>query len=164
MSADGAGATFYDDELAARYSHLLDPLVAELRAFARDDERPRELARRTHGVVMLEGTPTGQAFPEASFDVVVMHDVLEHLLEPVDELSETHRVLRPGGFLAVETLTASSLDLHEQGIGWSLMNPLCHVNFLDERNGARALREAGFRILDFYSPHEDNWISYAEAA
>lgn len=36
-------------------------------------------------------------FPDESFDVVVTQDVLEHVLEPDDVLSEIFRVLRPGG-------------------------------------------------------------------
>lgn len=123
-----------------------------------------DLARRTHGVVMFEGTLAQRAFPDASWDVVLMHDVLEHLLEPRDELREIRRILAPGGFLAIETLSSASLNLADDGTEWTLMNPIEHVNFPDERAGARMLREAGFRILDLYSPHENNWIAYAEAA
>ena len=40
-------------------------------------------------------------FPDASFDVVHAHQVLQHLTDPVRALSEMRRVLRPGGLLAV---------------------------------------------------------------
>jgi len=36
-------------------------------------------------------------FADASFDAVVLKDLLEHVLEPVDVVREVHRVLRPGG-------------------------------------------------------------------
>jgi SAM-dependent methyltransferase len=39
--------------------------------------------------------------PDASFDVVHAHQVLQHLSQPVDALREMQRVLRPGGILAV---------------------------------------------------------------
>jgi ubiquinone/menaquinone biosynthesis C-methylase UbiE len=39
--------------------------------------------------------------PDASFDVVHAHQVLQHLTDPVSAIAEAHRVLRPGGFLAV---------------------------------------------------------------
>lgn len=39
--------------------------------------------------------------PDASFDVVHAHQVLQHLTDPVGALVEMRRVLRPGGLLAV---------------------------------------------------------------
>ncbi len=40
-------------------------------------------------------------FDDGSFDVVFAHQVLQHLARPVDMLREAHRVLRPGGIVAV---------------------------------------------------------------
>jgi ubiquinone/menaquinone biosynthesis C-methylase UbiE len=43
-------------------------------------------------------------FPDASFDVVHAHQLLQHLSAPVRALSEMRRVLRPGGRLLVHTM------------------------------------------------------------
>ena len=40
-------------------------------------------------------------FPDATFDVVFAHQVLQHLVDPVGALRELRRVLRIGGLLAV---------------------------------------------------------------
>ncbi len=40
-------------------------------------------------------------FADSRFDVVYAHQLLQHLAEPVTALVEAHRVLRPGGYLAV---------------------------------------------------------------
>ena len=39
--------------------------------------------------------------PDASFDLITMNDVMEHVIDPQRVLVECHRVLRPGGRLAL---------------------------------------------------------------
>ncbi len=43
-------------------------------------------------------------FPDASFDGVVAHAVLMHVADRLTALREFHRVLRPGGFVAVKDI------------------------------------------------------------
>ncbi|MCY4447513.1 MAG: class I SAM-dependent methyltransferase [Chloroflexi bacterium] len=40
-------------------------------------------------------------FPDASFDAVFAHAVLQHVKEPIRALGEIHRVLRPGGVVGL---------------------------------------------------------------
>jgi len=42
-------------------------------------------------------------FPDCSFDVVFSHALFEHLVEPPAALHEIHRVLRPGGMVALSS-------------------------------------------------------------
>lgn len=50
-------------------------------------------------------------YPDASFDVVLFCELLEHLaINPVFALAEIHRVLRPGGHLIVTTPNALSIE------------------------------------------------------
>ena len=46
---------------------------------------------------------------DASFDHVVMQDVLEHVAEPIRVAAELHRILRPGGRLQLRTPHFSSV-------------------------------------------------------
>jgi len=122
-----------------------------------------QMARDAHGVTMYCGSLAEQSFPEASFDILALHDVLEHMFEPVEEIREMRRVLVPGGLLVIETPTTSSLNFPDRGVDWSTISPLEHVHLFNERNAERILVENGFRIVDLYSPHEDNWIAVGEA-
>lgn len=120
------------------------------------------LARSAHRVEMHCGTLLDGLFDAGSFDVITLHDVLEHLLEPGDDLAEAERLLAPGGLLVIETLTSSSLELAELGADWPLLSPLEHPHYFSERGGATLIERAGLHVLDLYSPHENNWIAIAE--
>ena len=51
-------------------------------------------------------------FPEASFDVVHAHQVLQHLAEPVAALPEMRRVCRPGGTVAARDADYGAMVWH----------------------------------------------------
>ncbi len=71
------------------------------------DVAPEALAfcrARGHDQVR-EGSVLDLPFPDASFDLVVCHDVIQHLTDDVAGLREMGRVLRPGGALIVRTNT-----------------------------------------------------------
>jgi len=54
----------------------------------------------------------------ASFDVVVLADVIEHLEDPVDAVARCARLLRPDGALCVVTPDPSSLTARVAGSRW----------------------------------------------
>jgi SAM-dependent methyltransferase len=51
----------------------------------------------------------GLPFPDATFDVVVFSEVIEHLLRPELAVWEISRILRPGGVLVMTTNNASEV-------------------------------------------------------
>ena len=103
-------------------------------------------------VTFTTGDVYGLEFPDATFDVVHAHQVLQHLTRPVDALREMRRVLRPGGILAVR-------DSDYAGFVWAPDDPLLDrwlelYHQITRRNGAEAnagryllgwVRAAGFR-------------------
>ncbi len=60
-----------------------------------------ELARRGVTADLVVGDVHDLPFPDASFDVVHAHQVLQHVADPVRALREMRRVCRPGGVIAV---------------------------------------------------------------
>ncbi len=48
-----------------------------------------------------EGDVYGLDFPDGSFDIVFVRELLQFLAEPVRAVSETFRVLKPGGYLCI---------------------------------------------------------------
>jgi len=68
------------------------------------------------GVTFAVGDVYALEHPDASFDVVHAHQVLQHLTDPVAALVEMRRVLRPGGLLAVR-------DSDYSAFGWFPLDP-----------------------------------------
>ncbi len=62
---------------------------------------------RAHGVVPVRGDVLRLPFADEVADVVVAGEVLEHVPEPLELLSEACRVLRPGGLLVLDTIAAT---------------------------------------------------------
>ncbi len=101
---------------------------------------------RRRGLDVTVGTLADAQFQAASFDVVTMLDVLEHLVDPVAELREVHRVLRPGGLLCVETPNWGSVYRHILRRRWAALQPRLHLLYFDARTASRLLDRAGFDI------------------
>jgi SAM-dependent methyltransferase len=87
--------------------------------------------------------------PDASFDVVMIVSVLEHLWEPLRALQEIRRLLRPGGTCLVNVPSWRGkffLELSAFKLG---LSPACemddHKTYYDVRDLWPVLVKAGFR-------------------
>lgn len=93
------------------------------------------------------GTLKSLALPDASLDALTLWEVIEHLPDPLGELREMRRILRPGGVLALSTPDAGSTVTRMLGMrwpGWSKVPE--HLFFFDEASLTRLLRRAGFEV------------------
>ena len=74
-------------------------------------ERARAIAteRGINNVRFVTGDAHALPFPDASFDVVHAHQVLQHLHDPAAALREMRRVARPGGLIAARDADVGSM-------------------------------------------------------
>ena len=102
----------------------------------------------------LEAADIYDSFPDASFDVVVFGDVLEHLRDPLPVLRRSRRLLAPGGSVVISvpnvahgdvrlSLLAGRFDYRDTG----LLDET-HVRFFTRDNLDRFLRQAGFTAVE----------------
>jgi ubiquinone/menaquinone biosynthesis C-methylase UbiE len=104
------------------------------RAGAVLDQAKAHAADRGVAVEFRPGDVYALDFPDASFDVVHAHQVLQHLTDPVRALGEMRRVLRPGGVVAVR-------DSDYSCFSWAPLDPalthwLATYRAVARRNGA----------------------------
>jgi SAM-dependent methyltransferase len=95
----GCGSGYYTRELARRRAQVTATEYA-----------PASLAQARRNVGALAADVDFRVedaqrltFPDASFDKVLLSEVIEHLPEPERAIAEAARVLRPGGVLVVST-------------------------------------------------------------
>jgi 2-polyprenyl-3-methyl-5-hydroxy-6-metoxy-1,4-benzoquinol methylase len=93
------------------------------------------------------GSLESLAFADCSFDIVVAHEVIEHVPSPQAWLKEIQRVLKPGGLVALSTPNLAC----GRHLGWNswlgLRTSFEHLYFFSEASINRALSLADLQPL-----------------
>ena len=124
-----------------------------------------EFARRRFPYRFHLGRLVELSLAPASYDVVTMWHVVEHFLDPVEELREVGRLLEPGGYCVIETCNYDAWSRRLAEERWRFFIPPFHLFFFSPRSLARLLERAGMtlvRTLPRGNP-VNNWISVSRA-
>jgi 2-polyprenyl-3-methyl-5-hydroxy-6-metoxy-1,4-benzoquinol methylase len=116
-------------------------------------------ARERCQVEVYAGELADVGFPEGSFDVITMWDVLEHLVHPQAGLAETHRILKDDGILLLDTPNEGSLTrrvahLIYRFFGGRIVYPakslyhIYHRYYFSENTLRRILDASGFSVIE----------------
>ena len=101
-------------------------------------------ARRLPGVEAEVGDLADRRFETASFDAVMLNNVIEHVPDPVAVFAECARLLRPGGRLVMITPNLDALGHRVFGPDWRGLEPPRHLYLFTARTLRRFARRAGF--------------------
>lgn len=102
------------------------------------------IARERFGLDVFEGTFEQAKYPNASFDVVTLWNVIEHVPDPPATIREIGRVLRPGGLVVMATPNADAFDARLFGRYWALWEAPRHFNVFTPATLGRLFEANGF--------------------
>lgn len=118
-------------------------------------------ANKTYGIAIEHGTLESTPVPENSFDCIHLSHVLEHMHNPIENLTKIYRSLRPGGVLVVEVPYEFG-DLFDRFRELLLRRPRTpntvpssHLYFFTRRTLCRVLERCGFEILRSATPRRN---------
>jgi SAM-dependent methyltransferase len=88
----------------------------------------------------------------ATFDLITMLDVIEHLPDPMQGLRNAAATLAPGGALFIATPNFAGLPARAQGANWGLIEPEHHLYYFTPDTLGKMLEKAGFEIVEWRFP------------
>jgi 2-polyprenyl-3-methyl-5-hydroxy-6-metoxy-1,4-benzoquinol methylase len=94
------------------------------------------------GLNVIAGALDANTYPDNSFDIVLMGDVIEHLRDPLDLMRVVGRILKPGGAVIISTPDIA---------GWAArllqIKPEEHLYYFSPATITRLLRQAGLDVV-----------------
>lgn len=82
--------------------------------------------------------------PRDAFDWIFMIEVVEHLLDPVEDLRKIFSYLAPGGKLVITTPNAKGWRAKLSGFDWREVQNPTHINLFSQSSLVPELRKLGF--------------------
>jgi 2-polyprenyl-3-methyl-5-hydroxy-6-metoxy-1,4-benzoquinol methylase len=96
------------------------------------------------GLDVRHGDLWGADLPRDHFDVVVLDDTIEHLVDPARALREIYGLLRPGGLVTLNTPNDAGWLRRLMGRHWFHCKPPEHLYYFSPRTLRSMLERAGF--------------------
>jgi 2-polyprenyl-3-methyl-5-hydroxy-6-metoxy-1,4-benzoquinol methylase len=107
-----------------------------------------ETGKRLFGVDLVQGTVETLDAEPGSRDAVVMLDVLEHLVDPLDTLRRLRGVLHDEGMLALSTVNVAGLHARVRHGSWPwFIRP--HLHYFTPETLDMMLHKAGFTLVEW---------------
>jgi SAM-dependent methyltransferase len=109
----------------------------------------------------LDELPPGSA---GSFDAITLSHVIEHVHDPIDMLRRCRDLLRPGGYLWLETPNTESLGYSMYGASWRGLETPRHLVLFNFASLCWSLERAGFERVQRLQPPDVTASVFTESA
>lgn len=118
-------------------------------------------AQRKYSFSTFNGNIFEAAFPDNTFDAVVMYHVLEHVQDPLEVLKEIRRILADGGVVIIEVPHPNGIDaLLSRKLRKSIFDYPHHRFGFPKRTLKSMLLAAGFKVRTIESSPSFLLISF----
>lgn len=118
-----------------------------------------------HGFEALEYDGESLPFPDSHFDVITSWHVIEHVRDVRDTLAEWHRVLRPGGWVMIETPNGQCRKVKRRGPSYRRFWAHEHTYTFNRLSLEQFFSEARFQVFapPRLPPLQSGWASFPYA-
>ncbi len=124
------------------------------RGYGIDSDPVARVLAREHGVILGSRIQElGESY-NGVFDAVTLSHVIEHVHQPSDVLSHCYRVLRPGGYLWLETPNGKSVGYAVYGRYWRGLECPRHLVLFNRGALHACLEKAGFVDIKIRSTND----------
>ena len=106
-----------------------------------------EIARRKFGLHVICGDLGSDALQRASFGLITMWHVLEHLIDPAEGIRRAINLLAPGALLFIELPNWNSVGRVLRRTKWAQLKPPEHINFFNSRSLTNLIKRAGLDVV-----------------
>lgn len=113
---------------------------------------------REHGMRVHHGQIKDIQLENAPYDIVVAQMVLEHLYNPVAELKEWRKLIKPGGKLVISVPNINSLDFYLFKQYWYGLQLPTHLFHFTPQTLTNVLLNSGWRVVRI--SHQRTLASY----
>ncbi|MBS1790537.1 MAG: class I SAM-dependent methyltransferase [Acidobacteria bacterium] len=134
-------------EIGCSTGEMLAAACDSFEVFGVEADAASSRIARERGLHCFNGALADAKFADASFDVAALYHVIEHFPGPRAELMELARILKPGGWLVVETPNIANLWFRLLGERWRQFIP-DHLFFFTPQTITRLCEETGFEIIE----------------
>jgi 2-polyprenyl-3-methyl-5-hydroxy-6-metoxy-1,4-benzoquinol methylase len=111
------------------------------------------------GEAVHVGTLADAPHPEASFDLITIWDVVEHVVDPHALLVRARELLAPGGLLVIETQDIDSAFARALGPRWHHYKHAEHISHFTPSSARTLLQGAGLRVTRLTHSHAGKYVS-----
>jgi 2-polyprenyl-3-methyl-5-hydroxy-6-metoxy-1,4-benzoquinol methylase len=126
---------------------MLRALGARVVAGCEMDADAARWAAQHYDLSIHVGSADSLTAPEGGFDLVLLSEVIEHVLDPVALVRSCARLLRPGGWLCLSTPNEGVR--HRAGSSWTqLQIEFDHLTLFNDHSIRRCLRAAGMAPVE----------------
>jgi SAM-dependent methyltransferase len=123
------------------------------------DQNVRKIADHFHFKVQF-GTFDSARYSAGFFDYVTLHQVIEHVENPIDTLKRIAEVLRPGGYAVLTTPNANGWGARTFGRRWINWHVPYHRHFFSPDSMKFAAGAAGLTVDAVQTVTSSEWLRY----